>query len=423
MTLGLQDNPKELIARYQQRIETLESDLDQMTAALSQAWDQLVPFLQKAPEQTGDDASQDFTVVIQAAMAGADAEFGAVYLFPGAWISVPETLTLSDARKQLLHDTLREDAPLQWDEKLSQDRHIQWLFAPILLDHRVVGGIGIAHSQDERLFTALEHRILARMAERIANQIVASELVLSRQREEAAAREMQIASMIQRSIQPKSNPQYSALRMASFWEPAKRVGGDAWGWMQQSDGRITWFLLDVAGKGLPAALAAMSLHTALSMGLRMGLALEELLALINEHFYDLFSDTDFMATVVLISVDPRSGILRQVNAGHLPTLIRHENNWLSLPATAPPLGVLPTLKVEVQKISLAAHDLIVTYSDGYSEIETEHGLWGSQGLIDAIAPGDTQPIQAVRDVNNAADKVALDVEQHDDRTLVIANLV
>lgn len=423
MTIALKKNPKELIASYQQQIASLENELDEMTIALSHAWDQLVPFLQEAPAQPGVDAAHDLTLVIHAAMAGADAEFGAIYLFDGAWISVPDTIMLSAAHKQLLQENLAEDAPLQWDEMLSKDRQVHWIFAPIILDQRIIGGIGVAHRQHDRMFTSLELRILARMAERVANQVVASELALSRQREAAAAREMQIASTIQKSIQPISNPQHPAMRIASFWKPAKRVGGDAWGWMQLNDGRVAWFLLDVAGKGLPAALAAMSLHTAITMGLRIGLPLEELLALINEQFYDSFSDTDMMATVVLISLDPRSGVLRQVNAGHLPTLIRHEDEWLSLAATAPPIGVLAKLNVEVQKLSLGAHDLIITYSDGYSEIETEHGLWGSEGIIGAIAGNDIEPVTAVQDVNHAAENAAISSEQHDDRTLIIANLI
>jgi serine phosphatase RsbU (regulator of sigma subunit) len=425
MNLTLQDDREALIEMLQKRNASLETELDEMTIALSQAWDQLVPFLQAGPAQSAEDTEQDFIPVIQATMAGADAEFGAIYLFDGMWLSLPDpdTLHLSEARKQLLQENLREDSALQWDEINCNDKQVHWIFAPILLDHRIIGAIGIGHSQNDRLFTALENRILARMADRVAHQIAASELALSRQREAAAAREMQIASMIQRSIQPKYNPRHPAMRLASSWQPAKRVGGDAWGWMEQADGRVSWFILDVAGKGLPAALAAMSLHTALSMGLRIGLPLDEVIKLVNEHFYDAFSDTDFMATITLISVDPRSGILRQVNAGHPPTLILNDGVWISLPATAPPIGVLPVMNIEVQKIALGAHDLVVTYSDGYSEIETTDGLWGSEGIIAAISSAELQPDAALQRVNAAADAAEAATEQHDDRTLIIANLI
>jgi sigma-B regulation protein RsbU (phosphoserine phosphatase) len=422
MKQAIHDERDALLDSYRKQIASLENELDEMTVALSHSWDQLVPFLQGTPEQVGAEA--DFTPIIQAAMAGTEADFGAIYLFDGEWISVPDVLSFSTAREQILQENLRQDSPLQWDEPLpGKNKHIHWIFTPIILDQKMIGAFGIGHSQNDRQFTALELRILVRMADRIANQIVAAELASSRQREAAAAREMEIASMIQRSIQPKDAPKHPALRLASFWQPAKRVGGDAWGWIQDTDGRFSWFLLDVAGKGLPAALASMSLHTALSMGLRMGLPLDELMKRINEQFYDSFSDTDFLATVVLISVEPRSGILKQVNAGHLPTLIRQGEHWISLPATAPPIGVLPMLNVEIQKMPLGAQDLIMTYSDGYTEIETSNGLWGDQRLKDAIPAGDIAPVAAIEAVNEAAQKAALLLEQHDDRTLIIANLI
>lgn len=420
MNLSVRHDPVE---HYLQRIKALETELDEMTVALSQAWDQLVPFLQDSPEQTAAGTVSDLTPIIHAVMAGADAEFGVIYLFDGEWSSVPETLTLSAARKRYLRDTLQEGSTLQWEENPPDEAlRIHWVFAPIIADHQIIGSIGVGTAQEARSFTAADLRIVARMAERVSSQIVAAQLALSRQREALAEREMQIASMIQRSIQPCTPPELPNMQLASYWQPARSVGGDAWGWVPMADGRIAWFVLDVAGKGLPAALAAMSLHTALRMGLRMGVSFTELLSLVNEQFYDTFTDTDLMATVTLLAIDPQTGVLEQANAGHLPTLIRQGSQWVHLGATAPPIGVLETLTVEKQVISLSRDDLVLTYSDGFTEIETAHGLWGDHGLTGAVPLTENQPAAAVQRIIEAAEQVAVTSENHDDRTLIIATL-
>ncbi|MBZ0300730.1 MAG: hypothetical protein K8J31_13355 [Anaerolineae bacterium] len=69
----------ETVRHYQARITQLEVELDEMTVALSQAWDQLVPFLQEVPPQA--DSQTAILPIIQAALAAVDADLGASICF------------------------------------------------------------------------------------------------------------------------------------------------------------------------------------------------------------------------------------------------------------------------------------------------------------------------------------------------------
>jgi serine phosphatase RsbU (regulator of sigma subunit) len=91
-----------------------------------------------------------------------------------------------------------------------------------------------------------------------------------------------LLTRFQHSIQPRTSPQIAGIEIEAYWQPFKQVGGDAWGWVTQADKQLTWFILDVAGKGLPAALAAMSLHTAIRMGLQMNLSPSDVLQAVNK---------------------------------------------------------------------------------------------------------------------------------------------
>lgn len=408
----------EEIELYRQRIAELEDELEEMTAAVSHAWDQLVPFLQETPQQASSPI--DIIPIIQAAMAAADTDMGGVYLFQNdEWLAYPEHINLPPQLRERLKTLSEPGATLQWQSDTHSSHNVSWFFAAVVAEHQVIGSIGVGSGDASRTFNTVDLRIITRMAERAASQIVAAQLAESREREAAVQHELQIANMIQRSNQPLHPPQIPNMEVAYFWNPAKQVGGDAWGWVTQPDGRLAWFILDIAGKGLPAALAAMSLHTAIRIGLRMGLTPVALMKIINEEFYDVYTRTDLMATVSIVSLEPETGVLEQANAGHPPTLVKQGGAWYSLKATAPPIGVLPDIEIELQQLKLEKDDLIICYSDGFSEIETASGLWGEEGLLSAIPTGISSAEVLLKHMVEAAAKTSLQPEIRDDQTLVV----
>lgn len=393
------------------RIERLERELEEMTIALSQAWDQLVPFLQEVPSQA--ETTQDLVPILHAVAAAADAEFAGMYLFSSEeWLSIPASVPMSKTLKQHFATIPPDHSP---DPFAIAHADIHWVFTPVLSERKTIGVLGIGTRNPRRDFNAVEQRIVARMAERIGSQIASVQLARIRERELALQREMQIANEIQQSIQPIRPPQMGGLQMAAYWQPAKQVGGDAWGWVQLSDTRLSWFVVDVSGKGLPAALAAVSLHTAISLALRMRLPPAEVLRLINEEFYDAYTRTDLIATAAILSLNLENGALEIANAGHPPLLVRHRGTWLRLAATAPPVGVLPSLRAEPQVLMLQHNDLTLCYSDGFTEIQIDGRLWGQTGLLSTIPAG-------ARDIERLTQHI-VQAAQHagkiqDDQTIV-----
>lgn len=368
------------LAYYQQHIKKLEDELDEMTGALSQAWDQLVPFLQEVPKQA--ESTQDVVPILQAVLAAADTDMVGIYLLKtDEWSTVPTDLPTENAFLHQVKQILKEQTLIS---KADSNQQIRWTFVPIFSERERIGVLGVGFYNIERKLSAIEMRILTRMADRIGDQVAATQLARFREREAIQIREMQIARDIQQSALPVEPPNHQRIQIASYWQPAKEVGGDAWGWVQQKNGCLAWFVLDVAGKGLPAALAAVALHTAISMALRLNLSPTDTLHIVNEEFYNAYTRTDLMATVVILSLNPENGVLHIANAGHPPVLVRHKANWLRLPATAPPIGVLPTLRADLQSMTLNTNDLVIAHTDGFSEIQTKSRLWGQTGLLSTV---------------------------------------
>jgi len=401
------------VEQYQQRIEQLEQELEEMTVALTNAWDQLVPFLQETPPDA--EKPEHFSSMLYAVTAAADTELGGIFLFQAEeWVAIPEELQLSD-------DAIQQLTELTSDQVLSLStvagKQSLWSFSPILSEGNSIGVLGIGSYNTERQFTVVDVRIVKRMADRISSQITALQLALSREREAAVQHEMQIAYAIQQSIQPELPPKLEVIQLASYRQPAKQVGGDAWGWIVQSNGKLVWFILDVAGKGLPAALAAVTLHTAIRMGLRKDMSVSEALTLVNEELYGAYTLTDLMATAALISLDPTNGRLEIANAGHPPILVRQSGKWQKFTATAPPIGVLPDLFTEIQEVELQPGDLVICYSDGFTEIQIGENLWGEDGLLRSIPIGAKNVTALTHHIVNVAQRVG---EISDDQTLISA---
>ncbi|MCA9912977.1 MAG: SpoIIE family protein phosphatase, partial [Anaerolineae bacterium] len=291
------------IEDYEKQIAALEQNLDEMTIALTHAWNQLVPFLQDTSET---DTSQGLEPILQAVLAAIDVPLGGIYLLRDReWLTSPPDLPQRNVLSAYLNE-VRSHTLFTW-RYYDEGKAELWLFSPIITNDEIIGYIGIASEDIQRQFAEAERRILIRMAERAAGQIGAIQLAEMRQREAAARRELEIASHIQRSIQPKAAPSVPSLDVAFYWEPARQVGGDACGWFIQPDGTLNWFILDVSGKGLPAALAAVSLYTAFRMGLRLGQAPDAILRLANEEFYQAFTDSNLMATAAIFSLNPQTG--------------------------------------------------------------------------------------------------------------------
>ncbi|HLU09532.1 MAG TPA: SpoIIE family protein phosphatase [Oceanobacillus sp.] len=413
-----------IVEAQQERIRYLEKELDDMTAALAQAWDQLVPFLKAAPQHA--ESTRDIAPLLETIMAAVDASMGAVYLVAhgerGAeWFALPaEVVSLGCVQKDL-DDLVRHGQPVHVSNVIALNaKPTHWMFTPLLVDGTVVGAIGVGLDEGHREFSAADARLVLRMTERISSQMVAADLAASKAREAKLAHELQIAGLIQRSIQPASEPQIDGVEVAADWQPAASVGGDAWGWVVQPSGQLACFMVDVAGKGLPAALAAVSLHTALKMVLRLGLSPVDVLRTLNNEFYDAYTSAGILATATVVTLDPETGAVEQANAGHPPSLLWKNGEWIRWRATMPPLGVVPDAEPIPQRARLADGDMILLYSDGLSEIETEQGWWRDDGLIRVASQ--LQTPRSARHLINAiletAGQIRAGKPLHDDQTIV-----
>jgi len=201
----------------------------------------------------------------------------------------------------------------------------------------------------------------------------------------AIERDLESARQIQESLVPRALT-VPGLDLAIEFDPCRWVGGDYVDVVPMADGRVLLVMADVAGKGLPAALIALSLHSTVHTCLRSGVGLVPMITALNDHFCAHLDDHSFV-TMVCVLIEPASGAIECVNAGHVPAIIFNPDGTSRELQRAVnfPLGLEPQ-SIQVQRAALEPGQLLAMVTDGLTEIEDEDGrLLGVAGLSGRVA--------------------------------------
>src|SRR5262249_7897896 len=181
-----------------------------------------------------------------------------------------------------------------------------------------------------------------------------------------------LAADIQRRILPRGAPEVPGYELLGWNRPARQIGGDYYDLFRSEDGRIGLVVGDVSGKGMPAALMVSTLHSALHLLLDQAGFGPDLFERLNRHVLESSAANKFI-TLMLAELDPATGRLDYLNAGHNPALLlRHgqEPALVELGSTGLPIGVLPGSRFQARSVTLEPGDLLCLYSDGITEAES-----------------------------------------------------
>lgn len=200
----------------------------------------------------------------------------------------------------------------------------------------------------------------------------------------ALERELEGAREIQMRLVPKPGAlarfKNNGLDVAIGFAPSRFVGGDYVDTLTMKDGRVFLALADVCGHGLAAALVTSAVHTLIHASIRAGSDLQSLADGLNQHLCETLRGDSFV-TFVGLAIDPASGAIECINAGHPPLLlatatgVRAMTSGLNLP-----LG-LDSSAMEPQAEKLDAGELLMIYSDGLCEQADSAGkMLGIKGL-------------------------------------------
>jgi len=254
------------------------------------------------------------------------------------------------------------------------------LCTPMTVNDNKLGAIELINKKDGNgLFSDPDLMMLKTLASAAALAIRNARMAENLVEQERVSREMELATEMQRSLLPEARPAPFPLHGVNL--PAHEVSGDFYDFYELDDGRIYFSLGDVSGKGMDAALL---MSKTASLFRCLGKTIHEpatLLATINRELCETAIHGMFV-TMVCGILDPATGDIKLANAGHEPPLLHEPHGTFSpLPASAPPLGILPLAAGETgirdETFNLNGGTLYI-YTDGVTE-----GVLGNGSRLEA----------------------------------------
>jgi len=237
-----------------------------------------------------------------------------------------------------------------------------------------------------------------------------SELVQESMEKVKLEGELEIASVVQKTLIPPDYYEDEQIQIKSAYQPADQCGGDWWGFFP-AQGKMVVMIADATGHGFPSALITAAARSCFSVLQKMAqenpsfdMSPGEMLNYANRSIHEAALG-QIMMTFFVGVLDFESGTMKFANAGHNPPwLLRRTENGLkqqSLMARGVRLGEEYEPPEFVEKtIQFEKGDLLFLYTDGLLEgTDLDGNMFGKKrvrAVIDkAIEQGDLELVEAL----------------------------
>jgi sigma-B regulation protein RsbU (phosphoserine phosphatase) len=234
-------------------------------------------------------------------------------------------------------------------------------------------------------------------------------------------KELELAADIQRRLLPATIPTPPGCDVAANTRPARHVGGDYYDAVATPDGRITYCVADVSGKGIAASLLMSNFQASLRSLLTSGVPLAETVTRMNALMHASTAANKYV-TAIFAQCDPSSGRWSVVNAGHNDgVILRADGSVERLKAAGLAVGLMPGRTYSEAEIRLGKGDVLALYSDGVTEAnDPDENEFEIERLIEVLRTNATRPSnEIVQAIYEAVDSFAGTAPQYDDITVMV----
>jgi len=254
---------------------------------------------------------------------------------------------------------------------------------PFYLNEDLVGTLSVGNTNEKKPLSAGQVNVLHTFSDFLALQILNARYQDEQIKSKVVSRELEIAANIQRSLLPKTLPEFDGFTLDGFYQSARHVGGDFYDAVITPSGGLLLTIADVMGKGVPAAMFAAILRTVLRSQQELAAQPAALLQRANQLLYDDLDGVDMFITVQLVYVSPGGDYGVCASAGHCPLLVGNPKSgkFRSIEADGPPIGIMKDLQFDDNKFDMDAGSRLILYTDGVTEARNNNGdLWGDDTL-------------------------------------------
>ncbi len=240
-------------------------------------------------------------------------------------------------------------------------------------------------------------------------------------------RDLEIARDIQAWLLPGAPLQLPGYQIAYATRPANTVAGDYYdvilrpGATREED-RVLFVVADVAGKSIPAAMLMATFQASLRTLSTSSSSLLELVTNLNHYACTNSQGGVRFTTAFFAELDPASGRLLYINAGHNAPLLRSASGSIEhLSAGGLPIGILAETAYQAGSATLSSEDWLVIFTDGVVEAVNAKGEEYDEARLTGVVHRNSSgsPSDLLRDLLSDLDVYVGNTPQHDDMTCLL----
>ncbi|HET7657321.1 MAG TPA: PP2C family protein-serine/threonine phosphatase [Bacillales bacterium] len=232
--------------------------------------------------------------------------------------------------------------------------------------------------------------------------------------------DIEVAASMQQTFLRGELPQSEVLDIGALSQPARKMSGDYYHFVQDDHDCISIAIADVIGKGIPAALSMSmikySMDSVPEQRMQPGAILENLNRVVEQNVR-----SDMFITMMYGIYDPRVHRFYYSGAGHEPGFFysAKKDEFQELAAKGLVLGASNDTKYREFEKSVEVGDMIVLLSDGVTECRTEKGFIEREEIVDLIRQNFHLKAQKIVERVYAELERVQDFQLRDDFTLII----
>ncbi len=210
--------------------------------------------------------------------------------------------------------------------------------------------------------------------------------------------ELKLAKNIQQQLIPRVIPEIKNMEIAAFYKPMENLGGDLYDFIKVREPNIFgFFISDVSGHGVPAALIMSMIKSLLETSGENRIDSNLLLMYINEKISGNTGGNFLTAFYGLYNAETKK--FKYSRAGHNYPLILRGNEIIELKGKGRILGIMNNLTFETNEIDLEQGDKVLLYTDGLTEATNPQGNEFEKYLPEVMRKNKDQ------EINNFIEKI------------------
>ncbi|QNI34467.1 SpoIIE family protein phosphatase [Alloacidobacterium dinghuense] len=299
---------------------------------------------------------------------------------------------ISSASEFIVTDTLKAEAVLRSESMIMQN--IRSIICIPLRSRRKQAPLERANGKNDLLgvlyldsrlhagnLTQVDSEMLRSIASEAAALIDNAQLVIAEEQARRYREELDIAAKIQQGLMAVQIPDLPHAKVSARSVPCKEIGGDFYDVIVEGD-HIYLVIVDVSGKGIPAALLASTLQGLIYSQLKAGHSLEMVATLVNQ--YICAKNVGRYATLCILKLS-KTGQLDYINCGHPRPIICTGQHVQPLQASNLPVGLIDDASFSAGTSALVPGTRVFLVTDGVTEAENAEGaFFGDTRLQHAV---------------------------------------